>query len=218
MKASLFRPNLWRFIIPARLSGTGKPEAKYFKSKEEADKAIEMLPQINALKNLEIEAKIEPIAAAIKALPPDEKWNLMRRLRRSIDREQRQIALTNECKINPKNEPESTIRYRSNIQHRLRVTLGNRLRELLKAGQANGGHIIDLIGCTIPELMVHLEARFAEEMAWNNYGAVWHIDHIRPCASFDLTNLEQQKSCFHFSNLQPLFAQENLRKGKTFSA
>jgi hypothetical protein len=99
------------------------------------------------------------------------------------------------------------------MQHRLRATLGNRLNELVKAGQANGGRIIDLLGCTIPEFMVHLEAQFVEGMAWNNYGPVWHIDHIRPCASFDLTDLEQQKLCFHFSNLQPLLAQENLSKG-----
>jgi hypothetical protein len=211
MKAAYFcHRNLWRFVVPARSSGTGKRETKYFKTKEEAEAAIEMFPQLNSLKKLEIEAKVEPIAAAIEKLSPSEKWNLMRRLRRSIDREQRQIASANKFKINP---PESTVRYRSNIQHRLRVTLGNRLNELVKAGQANGGRIIDLLGCTIPEFMVHLEAQFVEGMVWNNYGPVWHIDHIRPCASFDLTDLEQQKLCFHFSNLQPLLAQENLSKG-----
>jgi hypothetical protein len=50
-------------------------------------------------------------------------------------------------------------------------------------------------------------------MTWENYGPVWHVDHIRPCASFDLTDPAQQRECFHFSNLQPLFAAENLAKG-----
>jgi hypothetical protein len=50
-------------------------------------------------------------------------------------------------------------------------------------------------------------------MSWENAGSVWHIDHIRPVASFDLLDLDQQKLCFHYSNLQPLLAAENLAKG-----
>jgi hypothetical protein len=210
--------NCYRIIVPARFSVTGRAHARYFKTKEEADQAIKEFPQLNSLTKIEIEAKIEPIAAAIEKLSPNEKWNLMRRLRRSIAREQRRSASKNGLKIHPLVQSESTVRYRSNIQHRLRVCLGNRLNELLKEGEAKGGKILEILGCTIPQLMVHLEAQFVEGMAWNNYGPMWHIDHIRPCSSFDLTNLEQQKSCFHFSNLQPLLAQENLRKGKTFSA
>lgn len=72
----------------------------------------------------------------------------------------------------------------------------------------------DLIGCTVPELMAHLELQFAEGMTWENHGRDgWHIDHIRPCASFDLTDPEQQRQCFHYSNLQPLWAADNIRKG-----
>jgi hypothetical protein len=55
--------------------------------------------------------------------------------------------------------------------------------------------------------------RFRPGMTWENYGPVWHVDHIKPCAKFDLTDPDQQRACFHFSNLQPLFADENLRKG-----
>jgi hypothetical protein len=53
-------------------------------------------------------------------------------------------------------------------------------------------------------------------MSWATYGfRGWHIDHIRPCAAFNLSDPEQQKVCFHFSNLQPLWAPENLSKGAT---
>lgn len=70
-----------------------------------------------------------------------------------------------------------------------------------------------LLGCSREYLRARLEAKFRPGMTWENYGPVWHVDHIRPCASFDLTDPAQQRECFHFSNLQPLFAAENLAKG-----
>jgi hypothetical protein len=76
---------------------------------------------------------------------------------------------------------------------------------------------LELIGCSVDSLMDHLEAQFAEGMTWDNYGR-WHVDHIRPCASFDLTDPAQQRECFHWSNLQPLWALENLQKGAKLAA
>jgi len=73
---------------------------------------------------------------------------------------------------------------------------------------------IELLGCTIQEAKEHLEKQFKEGMTWENHGINgWHIDHIIPCASFDLTDPEQQKKCFHYTNLQPLWAKENMSKG-----
>ena len=73
---------------------------------------------------------------------------------------------------------------------------------------------LKLIGCSIPELKIYLENKFLPGMHWNNWNKDgWHIDHIRPCTSFDLTDEEQQKECFHYSNLQPLWASENYSKG-----
>lgn len=68
-----------------------------------------------------------------------------------------------------------------------------------------------LIGMTFKELKVYLETRFTEGMTWENYGQ-WHIDHILPISRFDLTNLEEQKKAFHYTNLQPLWAKDNLKK------
>lgn len=60
--------------------------------------------------------------------------------------------------------------------------------------------------------MGYLEARFKLGMKWSNYGKVWEIDHRLPCASFDMTDESHQRSCFHYSNLQPLFVSENRQK------
>lgn len=65
------------------------------------------------------------------------------------------------------------------------------------------------------ELCAHLESMFADGMTWENYG-LWHIDHIRPCASFDLTNTDDFNECWALSNLQPLWAEDNLRKSAKY--
>jgi len=70
-----------------------------------------------------------------------------------------------------------------------------------------------IIGCTIDKLREYLESKFDTDMSWSNFGLYgWHIDHIVPCSSFDLTKPSEQKKCFHYSNLQPLWAYDNLSK------
>ena len=70
-----------------------------------------------------------------------------------------------------------------------------------------------LLGCTAEHARKHLESQFTEGMTWDNYGTHgWHVDHIMPCASFDLSDPEQQRKCFHYTNLQPLWAEDNLKK------
>jgi hypothetical protein len=65
-------------------------------------------------------------------------------------------------------------------------------------------------------LIKHLESHFTEGMNWDNYGVYgWHMDHIIPCAAFDLTKPEDQSKCFHYTNLQPLWAKDNLSKRDT---
>jgi hypothetical protein len=61
----------------------------------------------------------------------------------------------------------------------------------------------------------YLAGKFKDGMTWENHGE-WHIDHIKPCASFNLLDEGEQKKCFHYTNLQPLWASENLSKGCKF--
>lgn len=76
----------------------------------------------------------------------------------------------------------------------------------------------ELIGCTVEQLQAHIESKFTDGMSWEKLlaGEI-HIDHIKPCALFDLTNPAEQKACFHFTNLQPLWAGNNLTKGAKYA-
>ena len=99
-------------------------------------------------------------------------------------------------------------RYATEITFRIRHALRARLRLALKhCGIVEPRTTLELVGCTPVELRFHLEGKFLPGMSWHNHGK-WHIDHIVPCAQFDLTNLEDRQRCFHFSNLQPLWAAE----------
>ena len=102
---------------------------------------------------------------------------------------------------------------RDNKLHPEKHALKERMRVALK-GQLKAGKTTELLGCTIPELRRYLESNFREGMSWENYGQFgWHIDHIKPCSSFDLSDPLQQCICFHYTNLQPLWWFENLAKG-----
>jgi len=90
--------------------------------------------------------------------------------------------------------------------------LGNRIRKVLGGWIKKSKKTQELIGCTIEQLWIHLESKFQKGMTKENYG-LWHVDHVRPCASFDLTDPKQQAICFHYTNLQPLWAIDNLKKG-----
>lgn len=100
---------------------------------------------------------------------------------------------------------------------RILHSLRQRLRDTLRSDSAvRVARSIELFGAPAGDIKVHLEQQFRDGMTWDNYGKCWHIDHIRPCASYDLTQPEQQRDCFHFSNLQPLLVCENLTKHASF--
>ena len=101
-------------------------------------------------------------------------------------------------------------RYKTDIDYKLRLNLRRRMGKLLR-GWKSGSAVRDL-GCTVPELRKHLESKFKEGMSWDNYGKGWHIDHIVPLVSFNLKDREQFLKACHYTNLQPLWAQENLIK------
>jgi hypothetical protein len=105
------------------------------------------------------------------------------------------------------------VNYATNTEYKLARTIRSRIKIALNKGYKRGT-CIDLLGCSITELKSHLESKFLPNMSWANYGLKgWHIDHIIPLSSFDLSNPEQLKKATHYANLQPLWAKDNLSKG-----
>jgi hypothetical protein len=97
-------------------------------------------------------------------------------------------------------------KYDTDINYKLSIRLRCRIVDALRGKSKKSAKTIELLGCTIEFLRDYLEAKFLPTMTWDNYGPTWHVDHIRPCNAWDLTDPEQQKQCFHYTNLQPLFA------------
>lgn len=101
--------------------------------------------------------------------------------------------------------------------YRISCNLRSRLGKLMR-GEKQGSAVQDL-GCNLDEFIEYLESKFylhpktGEQMGWDNYGQFgWHIDHIVPLCLFDLTRRDHVIFACHYSNLQPMWAYENLSK------
>lgn len=105
--------------------------------------------------------------------------------------------------------------YKSSASYRIACLLRGRVFQVLK-GHSKSAKTLKLLGCSVEHLRQQFESQFTEGMCWSKFmnGDI-HIDHIRPCSSFDLSRESEQQKCFHYSNLQPLWAEDNLKKGKS---
>ena len=127
----------------------------------------------------------------------------------SYNKKIREIYQIRKDKINETRRKTLQKRRDEDPKYRAMMALHCRLYMAVKE---KTGKTLELTGCSKEDLYKHLESKFTKDMTWENYGE-WHIDHIRPCASFNLIDHDQQKACFHWSNLQPLWARDNIRKG-----
>jgi hypothetical protein len=101
------------------------------------------------------------------------------------------------------------------LNKKLRGSLRSRLNHAIKGGDKMGSAINDL-GCSIEELKKHLEFKWKSGMTWDNWSiSGWHIDHIKPLSSFNLEDKTHFLEACHYTNLQPLWAVDNLKKGST---
>lgn len=103
------------------------------------------------------------------------------------------------------------LREKNNIQTKLANGIRCRINAALKSQKTHKSEkTLILLGCSVEKCKQHIESQWTEGMSWENHTIKgWHIDHIRPVNTFDLTDVEQQKQCFHYTNLRPLWAKEN---------
>ena len=119
--------------------------------------------------------------------------------------------MTNRDVINKKRNIYFKNRKKKDPKFKIMCNLRSRISEVLKADKSKS--TMKLVGCSIEFLKRYLESKFKKRMTWKNYSK-WHIDHIKPCVSFNLSKLSEQKKCFNYRNLQPLWAKENLEKNR----
>jgi hypothetical protein len=140
--------------------------------------------------------------------------NFKRRERRKTEKG-KILNSINSKKYREKNKRQLTNKYlerrRKDPNFKLLTILRVRIKDVLR-GHSKSNSTIKVVGCTIEELWKHLESTFKPGMTRENHGK-WHVDHIIPCSSFDLSKPEEQAKCFHYTNLQALWAHENLSKG-----
>ena len=151
-----------------------------------------------------------------------EVFNKKRRERRKTDPEykRRCYLIMKKSRQKPEFKLKRNIylknKLKTDFNYKLIHTIRVRVKDVLR-GHSKSDSTINMLGCTINELWIHLEKQFKQGMTRQNHGK-WHIDHIIPCSSFDLTKPEEQSKCFHYTNLQPLWASENLAKGSKISS
>jgi len=144
-----------------------------------------------------------------------------RRIKREWYQENREKVLLGDkrYKSSPEGKAVRNARQREKLKNDVKFRLNNRIRarihEVLKSkGKRKAFSTLKYLSApSFDFLKKYLEARFKPGMTWeNNTVHGWHIDHIIPCSSFDFNDVEQQKKCWHYTNLQPLWAHENLKK------
>lgn len=126
-----------------------------------------------------------------------------RRLRHKIDIENRTVT----------RRAYENSRLKSDIQFRLQKNYRKRIYNALKrVNMYKSERTEKMLGCDIETLKTYLSSKFEDGMTWDNYGE-WHIDHIFPISKVDLTNEEEVLKVFHYTNLQPLWKIDNIKKG-----
>jgi len=156
-------------------------------------------------------------------------WNAYARVqyeKKKEDRQEKRNAynLRTGCQKTPERRDKLRAwrrkQYYTRPQYRIAQLLRDRLRHALRGvGVKKSQRTMVLLGCDVQTLIKHIEAQWVEGMSWSNFGNGhdrWNVDHIKPCAAFRLEDEQQQRACFHFSNLRPSWWIENLKKGSSW--
>lgn len=102
-------------------------------------------------------------------------------------------------------------KYANDVQFKIKKVLRTRLYKTIK-GTKTSKQLLTILGIELEQFLRWIEYQFVDSMSWDNYGTYWEIDHVLPCASFDLSDDQQKQKCFHWSNMRPLIKVENMKK------
>lgn len=138
----------------------------------------------------------------------DNKYKQSKRIKLWKKQNKERVKKTNSSRSKIRRLTDKSFKIRSNLSRRINHALTNHFKD--KKIKKNI-KTLDLLGCSVEKLIKHLEKKFHKGMDWKNYGK-WEIDHIIPCAKFNLEHLDQQKICFNYKNLQPLWKIDNIKK------
>lgn len=123
--------------------------------------------------------------------------------------------IINKEKLREQHEKYKKENIYNTIEYKISKSISANIRDSIKNNK-NGRHWEIIVGYSLNELINHLEKQFKQGMTWENYGRFgWHIDHIKPKSSFSYKSYEDEdfKECWALSNLQPLWWEDNLKKG-----
>ncbi len=134
-----------------------------------------------------------------------------RKVKSKVPIEKRREALREFHRLNPLYRSTWNKKAAKNLHNLVLNRVRSRVAGVL-CGRRKDRRTMELLGCNPPDFLTHIEKQFLPGMSWDNRH-LWHLDHRKPCASFDLTIPEQLSECFHFTNYQPLWALDNIRKG-----
>ncbi len=112
--------------------------------------------------------------------------------------------------VNFKKNTEKSLK--AKINSKIARAHKNRIRDFFRSKGLKkniSGRLI--LGCDMDFFRHHIESQFTTKMNWQNYGKYWHLDHIIPCAKFDLSNQTEILKCFNYNNYRPLNAVINMR-------
>lgn len=127
---------------------------------------------------------------------------------------QKRYRLKHRNEINKRNAEYMRKRFKIDANFRFQNVLRIRILHAIQNQSTNKAYkSIELLGCSIDIVRKHIEKQFSNGMNWQNHGKLWEIDHITPISSFDLTEKEEQKKAFNYTNLQPLIKWDNRSKG-----
>ena len=141
-----------------------------------------------------------------------------KRLKQNRDRRKKDPAKI-KARLYDNFKKQTDVNYKLKKLLRSRVGMAIRRLKCLDVEVNKCSKTIDLLGCSVSDLKIYLENLFMVGMSWDNHGFgddKWHIDHIKPCILFDLTQESEQRKCFHYTNLQPLWQKDNLSKGDSY--